>query len=62
MIDDFISEYEELILEVYSVVNPEEYHSDFMLEDIDDIESFIYDYMQNEYENWRLKNEKGMQI
>lgn len=58
MIDDFISEYEELILEVYSVVNPEEYHSDFMLEDIDDIESFIYDYMQNEYENWRLRNVK----
>lgn len=59
MIDDFIEEHEELILEVYSVVNPEEYHSDFTIEDVynnTDIEDFIYDYMQNEFDNWRLKN------
>ena len=56
--DEFLEEYSELILDVYSAIYPEEYHSDFTIEDVynnTDIEDFVYDYMQNEYENWRLK-------
>ena len=56
--DEFLEGYSEQILDVYSAIYPEEYHSDFMVEDIENIEEFIFDYMQNEYENWRLKYER----
>ena len=59
-IDLFIEENEEDIFNCYCETFPEYITSDFSLEDIEDIEEFVNDYMQSNLEEFVKGIEKGV--
>lgn len=62
LIDEFIESNSELIYQKYCEIFPELIHSDFTIENIQDIEDFINTFMEREIEKFknlrRKKNDK----
>lgn len=56
--EDFINENYDAIYEKYSAIYPEKINSDFYLEDVNNLDEFINEYMKGEYELWKKRKIK----